>query len=231
MAGEERERRMAQNIKVVRDILEASRIEGGVLRREFDASNVFVANIVSSPGAGKTTILEKTRGLLGSRFKLGVIVGDLETSRDAERLTDYDEVVQVNTDGGCHLTTAQVRAALGKMRLGSLDALFIENVGNLVCPANFFLGEHARIVVASVAEGDDKPIKYPGVFHSADLVVLNKMDLAGLANFDMARFERDLRSVSPKSELIKIAAFRETGLEAWVEWVEKKIVSKRRARG
>lgn len=167
---------IALEIKVIKNILKANEDLAGQNRNRFDELGLFVLNLISSPGAGKTTILEKTIEKLKSKIKLGVIEGDLMTTRDAERILSQGvPVVQINTQGGCHLDANMISKAMNELPLESLQLLIIENVGNLVCPAAYDLGEHTKVAVLSVSEGDDKPLKYPKIFQEAPVCILNKM--------------------------------------------------------
>jgi hydrogenase nickel incorporation protein HypB len=181
---------------------------------------VLALNLVSSPGAGKTTLLERTIADLGGA--ISVIEGDQATSRDAERVRAAGAAaVQVNTGTGCHLDAAMVRGALAEMRPVAHSLLFIENVGNLVCPALFDLGERAKVLIASVTEGDDKPLKYPHMFRASRLLLLNKIDLLPHVPFDEERFVADARAVNPALEIIRLSAQQGEGLPAWYAWLAR----------
>jgi hydrogenase nickel incorporation protein HypB len=176
-------------------------------------------NLMSSPGAGKTTLLERTLRALSR--PLAVIEGDQETERDAERLRAAGaHAVQINTGAGCHLDAGMVKGALDKLAPPPKSIVFIENVGNLVCPALFDLGERARVVIASVTEGDDKPLKYPYMFRAADLIVLNKIDLLPYVSFDVERFAAHARSVNPRARVLQTSATRGDGLGDWYGWLD-----------
>jgi hydrogenase nickel incorporation protein HypB len=182
---------------------------------------VVAVNLMSSPGAGKTTLLERTARDLAGRLALSVIEGDQETARDAGRVSSAGcQVVQVNTGAGCHLDAAMVHGALHDLdpRDGSL--LFVENVGNLVCPALFDLGEAARIVLASVTEGADKPAKYPHMFSRADLVLVGKTDLLPYVDFDVRRHAADVRQLSPGARMLPVSAVTGDGMQAWYDWLQ-----------
>ncbi|HEX3797684.1 MAG TPA: hydrogenase nickel incorporation protein HypB [Verrucomicrobiae bacterium] len=177
-------------------------------------------NLMSSPGAGKTTLLERTIRERGSALNLRVIEGDQETTRDGERIRAAGaSVVQINTGAGCHLDAAMVGRALRQLDPPARSLVMIENVGNLVCPAMFDLGEQARAVVASVTEGDDKPAKYPHMFRGADAVVLNKMDLLPHVQFDVAAFEKRVHELNPRAKIFRVSATRGDGLDAWYDWL------------
>ena len=198
-------------------------------REHFDAHGVLAINLMSSPGAGKTALLEATIAALRSRYRIAVIEGDLETDHDAARIRAQGvPAVQITTGGACHLDAELVHRALNELPLAGLDLLFIENVGNLVCPASFDLGQHLNVTLLSVTEGDDKPAKYPVIFRASDLVVLSKTDLLGLLeDFDPARAEAALAALGGGTPLIRTAARRAPMLEAWLDWLELKLAAPR----
>lgn len=179
-------------------------------------------NMISSPGSGKTTILARTINELKGRMKIGVIEGDIQTDIDAERIRETGaSVVQINTEGACHLSASQVSEALKELPVRELDLIIVENVGNLVCPGDFDLGENGKIVVLSVAEGDDKPVKYPGIFAKSRALLINKIDLleGGLVDFDMERAKADARRLNKDMKIFPISARTGKGMEAWCEWL------------
>jgi len=184
-------------------------------------------NMISSPGSGKTTILAKTISELKDKIKIGVIEGDIQTDLDAERIrATKTPVVQINTNGACHLSAAQVSNALEKLPVSSLDLIFIENVGNLVCPSAFKLGENAKIVVLSVAEGDDKPAKYPAIFAKSKVLLINKIDLldaAAQVDFDIERVKADARKLNKAIEIFPISAKTGAGFTDWCEWLKREV--------
>jgi hydrogenase nickel incorporation protein HypB len=189
-------------------------------RRLLEARGVVAVNIMASPGAGKTSLILHTIEALRNQVRLGVIEGDLAGQLDAEKVAATGTpVVQINTGGGCHLDAPQIRSALDELPIEDLDLLLIENVGNLVCPAGFALGEHARAVIASVPEGHDKPIKYPGMFVVADVVVLNKMDLAPYVEFDLAAFRTGVRAVNATTLLFETSCKTGAGIQDWADWL------------
>jgi hydrogenase nickel incorporation protein HypB len=192
-------------------------------RADFHAAGVTVINLMSSPGAGKTTLLCETLTRLGTTVRVGIVEGDIETSLDADRLAGLAEVSLVNTANGfggeCHLDAVMVRSALPRLALDGLDLVVIENVGNLVCPAEFDVGEDLRVMVFSITEGEEKPLKYPVMFRTADLVVINKMDLLPHLDFDLARFRANLRDVHPDVRTIEVSARTGAGVDEWWRWV------------
>lgn len=207
-------------INVVRNVLAANDAVAGENRRRMEQANVFAVNITSAPGSGKTSLLEKTIAALLPDFPAGVIVGDLQTTRDAERLAGpAAEVTQINTEGGCHLSAVQVQRALEGLALEGLDFLFIENVGNMVCPSGFDLGEHARVAMLSVPEGDDKVAKYPTLFQPADVIILNKTDLIGVLDYDFSRVTEDLSRINTRAPFLRMSAKTGEGLDEWIGWL------------
>jgi hydrogenase nickel incorporation protein HypB len=192
------------------------------LRARFSAANVFVASLVSSPGAGKTELLQKTLAELKATCRVAALVGDLATDRDAQRLVQPGVPVrQITTGTVCHLEAQMVERALDGWDLASLDLLFIENVGNLVCPASYDLGEHTRIVLLSVTEGEDKPLKYPTIFNTADLAVITKIDLAGAVGFDKEEAHRNIHEVRPGLDVIELSARTGAGMDGWLHWLRQ----------
>ncbi len=211
---------MSQNIPVVKDILNANDQVAEENRRAFDEAGVFVVNLMASPGAGKTSLILATAERLPAGVRPGVIEGDVASRLDADTIAARGiPVVQINTGGACHLDAPMVRSALSHLPLQELDLLFIENVGNLICPANFALGAHVNVVVASVPEGHDKPYKYPGMFTTADAVVLNKADLVEVFEFDVAYFTRGVRMLNEGAPLFVLSCRTGEGIDAWVKWV------------
>ena len=193
-------------------------------RQSLTGRGILALNVMSSPGAGKTTLLERTIREVGGELPVVVIEGDQETMLDAERIQAAGaRAVQVNTGAGCHLDADMVHRALHTLNPEPKSLLFIENVGNLVCPALFDLGEHSKVVVISVTEGQDKPLKYPHMFAAADLVLLNKIDLVPYVTFDLETFSGFARSVNPGVRILPISATRGDGLDAWYDWIRAQI--------
>jgi hydrogenase nickel incorporation protein HypB len=209
-------------VRIVQQVLKANDEFAQMVRERFRAAGVRALNLISAPGSGKTSLIEATIRSLGDRVRIGVIEGDPETTLDTERIARLDvPVVQINTAGGCHLDAHLVYRALGDFDLARLDVLFIENVGNLVCPVEFDLGESGRMALVSVAEGDDKAAKYPQLFRTADLVILNKIDLLPFVDFDAIKLERDLGRLNPELPLLKISCRTGEGMAHWNAWVSQ----------
>jgi hydrogenase nickel incorporation protein HypB len=209
-------------IKVVSNVLKANEDMAEVNRKLLQAKGIKVLNIISSPGAGKTTILERTIDALKNEIPLAVIEGDLMTSKDAERIEQHGvPVVQINTRGGCHLDANMVNKAMAELPLDEIKLLIIENVGNLVCPSTFDLGEDVKIVVLSVPEGDDKPLKYPTTFKKADVCLLNKIDFLFYSNFNLDSFYKDIESLNDEMQVFAISAWKEEGMEEWYNYLRK----------
>ena len=213
-------------VRIVEDALDANNTIARANRDDFDRHGVTVLNIMSAPGAGKTTLLERVLAEWDSDVRVGVLEGDVQGSLDADRLAYlHVPVTQLNTGAGfggeCHLDANMVRSALPALPLDDIDLLIVENVGNLVCPAEFRLGEDARIMVSSVAEGDDKPLKYPLMFRACELVVLNKIDLLAHVDFDPARFDHFLDKVSPDAARMRVSARTGEGVAELRSWLAR----------
>jgi hydrogenase nickel incorporation protein HypB len=208
-------------IEVMQDLLAENDREAAHNREHLDEAGVFAVNLMSSPGAGKTLLLEATLKALPPTLRAAVIEGDLETENDAERIRRHGvAAVQITTGMACHLDALMVHEALHDLDLENIDILFIENVGNLVCPANFDIGQHRNVVLLSVTEGDDKPAKYPVIFRAADRVLLTKCDLLPyLDEFDPARAREALRLLRPDIPLVEVSAKTGAGLAGWIEWL------------
>jgi hydrogenase nickel incorporation protein HypB len=212
-------------VRVVEGVLDANDTIARANRADFEAAGVTVVNLMSAPGAGKTSLLERTvHDLEGVR--VGVLEGDVQGSLDADRLaTLHVPVTQINTDPGfggeCHLDANMVRSAIPSIPLEEIDLLVIENVGNLVCPAEFRVGEHHRVMVSSVAEGEDKPLKYPLMFRACELVIVNKLDLLPHLDFDLERYLRNLDAVHPDVPRLLVSARTGEGLEEWRDWLTR----------
>ena len=213
-------------IKIMKNILDRNQNKADEVRNLLAEKKVKMVNIISSPGAGKTTLLERTCEALGGKIRIGIIEGDVTTDRDAQRLKKYDiPIVVINTEGGCHLDSHSISKVIGMFDLDTLDILFVENVGNLICPSVFDLGENFKLAVVSTAEGDDKPAKYPRLFSEAGAVVLNKTDLLPYTNFNVDAFIKDLSAINPRVPLFRISATKGDGLPDWFEWLEYQIKS------
>ena len=210
-------------VDVVSNVLQKNEDAAAQNRSRMEAAGVLAVNLLSAPGSGKTSLLERT--LVGlPDVRCAVLVGDLQTSRDAERLARTGlHAVQINTGKGCHLSADQVAAGLDQLDLNSVSVVFIENVGNMVCPVSFDLGEHRRVALLSVPEGDDKVAKYPTLFQAADVIVLNKIDLLEILDFDVARVETDLAQLNTRAPLLRVSAKSGEGMAEWLSWLQSEL--------
>lgn len=207
-------------INVVENVLKENDRIAEANRTLLSERKILALNITSAPGSGKTTLLEKTLSELDPEGRSAVLVGDLQTTRDAERLAaGAAQVTQINTGRGCHLSAAQVADGLNGLELQDIAYLFIENVGNMVCPAGFDLGEHRRVALLSTPEGDDKVAKYPTLFQPADVIVLNKIDLIGTIDYDVDRVKDDLKKINTRAPLLEISAKTGENFDQWLEWL------------
>jgi hydrogenase nickel incorporation protein HypB len=207
-------------VEVRQNVLRQNDIVARELRERFHRAGVYVVSLVSSPGSGKTAFLERTLTLMQPNYRVAALVGDLATDNDAARLARSQAPVrQITTGTLCHLEAAMVRTALEGWELEKLDFLFIENVGNLVCPASYDVGEDLRVVLLSVTEGEDKPLKYPTIFNTADLAVLTKMDLAEAVEFDMAAADGNIERIRPGMPVLKVSAKNGAGISEWLQFL------------
>ena len=208
----------------MKNILDRNQDKANEVRGILNGKRVTMVNIISSPGAGKTTLLERTCEEFSSKLRIGVIEGDITTDRDAQRLKKYNiPIVVINTEGGCHLDSHSISKVLDSFDLDNLDVIFVENVGNLVCPSHFDLGESFKLAVVSTAEGDDKPGKYPMLFREAKAVLLNKTDLIPYTNFSFRNFREDLDKINPRIPLFEVSCTKGEGLKEWFSWIEDQI--------
>jgi len=218
-------------IPVVERILQANDDLADRVRSRLDAVGLLSLNLMASPGAGKTTVIQATVSRLTGRLRLGYIDGDIATTLDTERVAEQGiPVVQINTGGDCHLDAAMMDPALDQLALSTLDLLLVENVGNLVCPANFRLGTHLNVLIASVPEGDDKPYKYPGMYRGVDVVVLNKIDLLPYIPFSVERFLHGVRVLNPNLVTFQLSALTGEGMDAWINWIVAQHANRRASR-
>jgi hydrogenase nickel incorporation protein HypB len=219
-------------VEVRQQVLKQNDLAARALRQRFQEAGVYVVSLVSGPGTGKTTFLEKVLGALRLRYRVAALVGDLATDNDAKRLARaHVPTRQITTGTVCHLEAAMVQQALEGWDVDKLDFLFIENVGNLVCPSSYDLGENLRLVLLSVTEGEDKPLKYPSIFNTADVAVLTKIDLAAAVEFDRAAAHRSIQSVRPGMQVFEVSAKTGAGMEEWLRFLESHLVEFRRTRG
>jgi hydrogenase nickel incorporation protein HypB len=211
-------------IAIMKAVLEENDNRALEIQALLKKKNIVLLNLISSPGSGKTTLLERTLEHLGTKYSIAVIEGDITTARDAERLEKYNiPIVVINTDGACHLNSMSIKNALKNFDLDNLDIIFVENVGNLVCPSEFNIGEDAKIALLSTSEGDDKPAKYPLLFRESALMLLNKIDLIPYTNFSKESFYGDLEKINKDLPVIETSCTKNVGLTAWFDWIEQKI--------
>jgi hydrogenase nickel incorporation protein HypB len=215
-------------ITVGEDILSANEEKSRQNKSLLTAHKIMTVNIMSSPGAGKTSTIMSTINRLKAELKMAVIEGDVASSVDAEKINDMGiPVVQINTGGGCHLDANMVEGALNNLPLQDTDLLFIENVGNLICPNGFTLGEDRRVLISSMPEGDDKPLKYPAMFADSDVVVLNKIDLQPHLDFNMEAFQNSVTGLNPDVILFSLSCKTGEGMEAWFSWLQSEVKAKK----
>lgn len=214
-------------IKVFSNIMKSNEDMAEKNRQIFIRHHLPVMNMMSSPGSGKTSVLEKTIDILGKKIRIAVLEGDLQTDRDAQRIGKYNiQVAQINTDGACHLDANMVSHALSAFDFNKVDLFFIENVGNLVCPAGFDLGENWRVNLVSVPEGDDKVIKYPVIFRKCDVLLINKIDLLPYTSFNIKRIKKEALNIRPNMKIFEMSCLTGEGIQAWFDWLEE-IVGKK----
>lgn len=210
-------------VPVEKKVLSENQILAEKLRARFRENNLLCVNLISSPGAGKTSLLERTLELMDHLTRVAVLTGDIQTENDADRLKRFGfPVRQITTGGTCHLDARMIEKGLAGWSLSDLDILFIENVGNLVCPSSYDLGEDAKIVVLSTAEGEDKPLKYPSIFFKSELMILNKIDLLPYVKFDPEQAKRNARRVHPEMEIIEVSCTTGAGLDQWLAWLNRR---------
>ena len=216
---------MALKIPVVENILSANDRLAEENHVRIEAADVFSVNLMASPGAGKTSIIEQTLARLAGKLRVAVVDGDIATSLDADRAAaaGAQASIQINTGGECHLDAVMLQGALNQLDLKSFDLLIVENVGNLVCPADFRLGTHKSVLIASTPEGDDKPYKYPGMYRGVDALVINKIDLLPYLNFKMDHFQRGVEVLNPGVMTFPVSCRTGEGLDAWINWLVKNV--------
>lgn len=216
-------------ITVLDNILKANDVIADQIRAELDSNKVLSINLMSSPGAGKTTLLERTCERFKEKgIRVGIIEGDIETTRDADRLQKFDvPIVQINTGSACHLDANMIKGAMVNMDSSAIDVLFIENVGNLVCPAEFKVGEDHKVMVLSVTEGDEKPLKYPLMFRESTAMLINKIDLLEHTNFSMDEAQGNATKINPQLKIFPVSCTSGEGLDAWIDWLTDELAKKR----
>lgn len=217
---------MTKTVTVLENILNANDRIAASNRARLDQADVFGLNVMASPGAGKTSVIEKMIAGLGQELRMAVIEGDLATSIDAERIEAMGaEAVQINTGGNCHLDAVMLQEALPHLTLEAIDLLVVENVGNLICPSNFTLGTHANVLIASVPEGADKPYKYPGMYRGVEVVILNKIDLLPYVPFDLDYFRQGVEILNPGVAVFPLSCRTGEGVQAWLDWVRLRVTA------
>ena len=215
---------MSNQIAVEKKVLNENQRIAAELREKFSANKILVLNVISSPGSGKTTLLEKTLQTFDKSTRVVVLTGDIQTENDAKRLARWGyPVKQIVTGGTCHLDAKMIEKHLADWPLDSFDILLIENVGNLVCPSSYDLGEHAKVVILSVTEGEDKPLKYPSIFFKSELMILSKTDLLPYVPFDAELAKSNARTVHPGIEIVEVSSSTGLGMQQWMKWIEKKL--------
>lgn len=215
---------MSNQIAVEKKVLNENQRIAAELREKFSANRILVLNVISSPGSGKTTLLEKTLQSFDKFTRVVVLTGDIQTENDAKRLARWGyPVKQIVTGGTCHLDAKMIEKHLADWPLDSFDILLIENVGNLVCPSSYDLGEHAKVVILSVTEGEDKPLKYPSIFFKSELMILSKTDLLPYVPFDAELAKTNARTVHPGIEIVEVSSSTGLGMKQWMNWIEKKL--------
>jgi len=211
-------------ITIEKKILEKNDLIAANNRDFFNEKKIFVINILSSPGSGKTSLIERSLARWGKKIKFGIIEGDVQTDLDAQRLDVFKvPVVQIVTNGACHLDANLVRDAYSSLEKEEIELLIIENVGNLVCPAGFDLGEHIKVVVTSITEGDDKPLKYPSVFRNSSILIINKTDLLPHVNSSLAKLKKNALSVNPSLKIFETSCVTDDGIDKWCKWLKTQI--------
>ncbi len=211
---------MKKTVSVREQVMGANERLAAENRARLDRAKLFAVNIMASPGAGKTSLIERTLAHLSGRLRVAVVDGDIATSLDADRARAAGaEAIQINTGGACHLDAVMLRQALDRLDLSRYDLLIVENVGNLICPASFALGTHRNVLVASVPEGGDKPYKYPGMYRGVDVLVINKVDLLPYVDFDMSAFRRGVEMLNPGLVTFSLSCRTGEGLEGWLDWL------------
>jgi hydrogenase nickel incorporation protein HypB len=218
---------MSREVSIVENVLRVNDELAGMIRRKLTGQRIFTVNLIGAPGCGKTALLEKTLQRLAGELRLAVMVGDLATARDANRMAQWcDQVVQINTGKGCHLEANHVFQALSRIELDRVQVLFIENVGNLICPVGFDLGQDVKVGMFSVTEGDDKPAKHPYIVAESSAMILNKIDLLPYVPFRPEVFHEDIRRLNQKAPLFELSVTKGDGFDAWLDWLRQGLKAK-----
>lgn len=222
---------MAETVKLEQKVLSENDRLAAEIRRQMAGAGVLALNLVSSPGSGKTSLLEKTFAALGGEIRMAMIAGDVQTENDADRLRAVGATMvrPLITGGACHLDAKMVTGAVNDLALGDMDVLFVENVGNLVCPSSYDLGEDMKVVVISTTEGHDKPLKYPAMFRRSGLMIINKIDLLGHSDFDMEAVRSNALKINGRLEIVEMSCRTGEGLDGWFDWLRRRVIAKRSA--
>lgn len=220
---------MAETVKLEQKVLSENDRLAAAIRQRLARSGVLALNLVSSPGSGKTSLLEKTFAALGGEIRMAMIAGDVQTENDADRLRAVGATMvrPLVTGGACHLDAKMVTGVLNDLPLADIDVLFVENVGNLVCPSSYDLGEDMKVVVISTTEGHDKPLKYPGMFRRSGLMIINKVDLLGHSDFDMETVRSHALKINGRLEIVEMSCRTGAGLDGWFDWLRRRVIAKR----
>ncbi len=221
---------MPDKIAIEKKVLSENDLLAQELRTKFQENKVFVFNLVSSPGSGKTSLLEKTLGLLQDKLNIALVVGDVQTENDADRLIQAGGklVRPIVTGGSCHLDANMIHKSIQQFNLNEIDLFVIENVGNLVCPSSYDLGEDMKIVLISTTEGDDKPLKYPGMFRKSSVMVVNKTDLLGFSDFELHKVKENARQINGQLEIFELSCRTGEGLDTWIDWLLEQVILKKK---
>lgn len=212
------------HLTILQNLLEANEKKAEEIRKYLNQKNITMINLISSPGSGKTTLLEKILPRLSAQYRVAIIEGDVETDKDAQRLSHYSVPISlINTKGSCHLESVSIEKSLEAFNLDALDLILVENVGNLVCPAEFDIGENAKVALVSIPEGDDKIMKYPLLFRESSLIILNKMDLLPYSDFNKHHFYEALSQINPTAKVLELSCKTGEGLDSFVQWLDQQM--------
>jgi len=220
---------MPEKITLEKKVLSENDALASNLRKTFDENNIFVINLVSSPGSGKTSLLEKTLAKLDEKFRVALVAGDVQTENDADRIKKAGGTMvrPIVTGGSCHLDARMIKKSIDQFDVTNIDLFIIENVGNLVCPSSYDLGEDMKIVLISTTEGDDKPLKYPGMFRKSSVMVINKIDLLGFSEFELKKVKDNAHQINGSLEIMETSCRTGEGIDVWVNWLQEQVIKKK----